>query len=198
MAFPLTNMSVVDALADVGQPAGSIMNPFLRRRQFKNLTSGPVSTEDLRGSVACIQPKANSDSEYATTINPYNYAGLSSTSASIDENRAFMACAFTCAANYQAGYIFRSAGYLPESGRVRVTATGRATNGYTSLNAEIVGSQTGYLSGGNIYYGTPGWGNGSIFQTFSFEFDIDPDYRYLTVNLQCLNRASTSLSLIHI
>ena len=198
MAFSLNNMSLNDVLAELGEsPPNSLaaaLQSSLRRRQFANINGGPVETSRLRGSVAAFQPRSTGSGAAggfnSSLINYWGGAGLSSIVETYDENAPSFFCSYTTTAGYNSGLITRHYGYLPEGGKFRMKAEGKRNNSYTKASAEVVGNRDGWLSGPIVYYGLPVWGQ--YWSTIEEEYEIDPEARWLVVNLMCINVVNNS------
>lgn len=193
MAIPLTNASLVEALADCDQPAGSLTNIYLQRRIYSTpVPSAPYTMSDVMGSVACIQDRASgstySPSKSYTSV--FNGGAITGITRTIDPaNGGSCTHSFGREANKgDGGLIDRHIGYLPASGACRVQFETYGKGGQGEPKVEIIGSKTGWLAGGNKYYVTSAvLNNGS----HVFDFEIDPQYRYLTVNNQTIIKNSS-------
>lgn len=200
MAIPLTNASLIDALADCDQPAGSLINTVLQRRIYKSpAPSAPHKLSDVMGSVACVQDERSGtsyDRAHSYTA-VYNGGALADVIRTIEpDNGGTCTHSFGRIANKgDGGLIDRHFGLLPASGTCRVTFETYGRSGQAEALIEIIGSATGYLQGGNKYYIAAGpLGDGA----HVFDFEIDPAYRYLSVNNQTIipnssqNRSGTA------
>jgi hypothetical protein len=188
MAIPLANASLVAALADCDQTPDKLTNIYLQRRVYVNPEpSAPYSLSDVMGSVACIQDR-QSGTNYTSSksfTSVYNGGAVADTVRTLDpDNGGSCTHQFGRRANKgDAGLIDRHLGTLPPSGRCRVQfeTYGKGQKGQPKV--EIIGSKTGWLAGGNKYYVTSGELNNGA---HVFDFDIDPEYLYLSVNNQTI------------
>jgi hypothetical protein len=196
MAIPLTNAKLSEMGPDCDKGVLPLSDITLKRRAGDFKGSSIISTADLRGSVAATMPYAG---EY------YNMAGSGSTAAPgrykshskiYDPNNALTTKEASQDANGQynfrlthkgglsdAGVQCQDYGILPSGGKFQIEfyQCYMQNTSYSWMQAEVVGSKTTWLKGGNKVYASKSINSGDSWTTSAI--DVDPAYPYITLTI---------------
>lgn len=188
MAIPLTNAKLSEMGPDLDKGILPLSDKLLKQRSGNFAGNGSISTADLRGTIANTFPLSGTFNRnakrYVSHWTVYDsYAVLTAKDCTQDNIGKYTyslthkgGAADAGVQSYNYGKLPPSGQFIAKFGNLQITSS----TSYVFWQAEVIGSKTSWLQGGNKIYDykrSPGsgWTTDPI--------DIDPLYPYLTLSM---------------